>query len=55
MRSAECPLLAQSGHRTHDDECPLLGVKRTSLHCSTFTPDHVFRETQKTARGVSFS
>ena len=25
-------LLAQSGHRTHADECPLLGVKRTFLH-----------------------
>ena len=28
-RSAECPLLAQSGHSTTGFRCPLLGVKRT--------------------------
>jgi hypothetical protein len=27
-RSAECPLLAQSGHGNHAGRCPLLGVKR---------------------------
>src|SRR6516165_10380701 len=26
-----CPLLAQSGHRGSEFQCPLLGVKRTSL------------------------
>jgi len=26
-----CPLLPLSRHRTHADECPLLGVKRTSV------------------------
>ena len=26
---APCPLMALSGHRTHADECPLSGVKRT--------------------------
>src|SRR6516165_2553516 len=29
--SAECPLLAPSGHRVGEFQCPLLGVKRTSL------------------------
>src|SRR5262249_36886670 len=28
--SAECPLLAHSGHRHPLSQCPLLGVKRTS-------------------------
>ena len=28
-RSAECLLLAQSGHHGRADPCPLLGVKRT--------------------------
>ena len=29
-----CPLLAQSGHLAIEFQCPLLGVKRTSLrHC----------------------
>src|SRR6516164_7502258 len=28
-RSAECPLLAQSGHSTTEFRCLLLGVKRT--------------------------
>src|SRR6516225_10312634 len=27
--NAECPLLAQSGHRDTLNQCPLLGVKRT--------------------------
>ena len=27
---AECPLFAQSGHRTYADECPLLEAKRTA-------------------------
>jgi hypothetical protein len=27
--SGECPLLAQSGHPNHSQECPLLGVKQT--------------------------
>jgi ABC-type uncharacterized transport system substrate-binding protein len=31
-----CPLLAQSGHHDCPDECPLLGVKRTSPRCITF-------------------
>src|SRR5262249_41144452 len=37
----QCPLLAQSGHAAHPDECPLLGVKRTSLghsEMSSFDP-----------------
>src|SRR5215469_945304 len=29
-RSAECPLLAQSGHIAAESQCPLLRVKRTS-------------------------
>ena len=29
--TAECPLLAQSGHALVHRECPLLGVKRTSF------------------------
>src|SRR6516164_11243564 len=29
QKGAQCPLLAQSGHRTHAGECPLLGVKQT--------------------------
>ncbi len=28
---AECPLLAKSGHLPDEFQCPLLGVKRTSL------------------------
>src|SRR5262249_34859854 len=30
LREPRGPGLALSGHRTHADECPLLGVKRTS-------------------------
>ena len=30
-RSSECPLLAQSGHRGTEFQCPLLGVKRTLI------------------------
>jgi hypothetical protein len=30
--NALCPLLAQSGHHSPTDPCPLLGVKRTSAH-----------------------
>jgi hypothetical protein len=29
-RALECPLLAHSGHSQDVDQCPLLGVKRTS-------------------------
>src|SRR5215472_5823580 len=29
--TAECPLLAQSGHPHHTRRCPLLGVKRTLI------------------------
>ena len=28
--AGQCPLLAQSGHRDALNQCPLLGVKRTS-------------------------
>src|SRR5262249_41653411 len=27
--TVQCPLLAQSGHANHSQQCPLLGVKRT--------------------------
>jgi hypothetical protein len=30
IHSTECLLVAQSGHRTHADECPLLGANWTS-------------------------
>jgi hypothetical protein len=30
-RSAECLLLAQSGHHSPTDQCPLLGAKRTLI------------------------
>src|SRR6516225_10882533 len=38
---AECPLLAQSGHHDPLNQCPLLGVKRTSIRLvqtSAFDP-----------------
>ena len=31
INTSQCPLLAQSGHSKIVDQCPLLGVKRTSL------------------------
>jgi hypothetical protein len=43
----QCPLLAQSGHSDALDQCPLLGVKRTSagayamLTHSTYVADWV--------------
>src|SRR6516162_3793279 len=44
-RSAECPLLAQSGHAGRGNECLLLGVKRISLghsEMSAFAPKRTF-------------
>jgi hypothetical protein len=44
-RSAECPLLAQSGHFTTEIQCPFLGVKRTLLGdtlMSAFDPKRTF-------------
>src|SRR5215469_14432885 len=39
-RTAQCPLLAQSGHRMTEFQCSLLGVKRTSLrHASMSASD----------------
>jgi hypothetical protein len=41
-----CPLLAQSGHTVCHPECPLLGVKRTSLphhKMSAFDPKRTWR------------
>src|ERR1700740_236473 len=37
IRCAECLLLAQSGHRDRAAECPLLGVKRTSVFQSAMS------------------
>src|SRR5262249_1475045 len=40
-RSAECPLMAQSGHPEGFNQCPLLEVKRTSrfsYRMSAFDP-----------------
>ena len=41
IESGACPLLAQSGHSQTEDQCPLLGVKRTfnrSVAMSAFDP-----------------
>ena len=43
--AARCPLLAHSGHPDALNQCPLLGVKRTSLghaSMSAFDPKRTF-------------